>query len=183
LDPDLKLLRRVSVMKKLILLSVVIFMLAVSCAAIPAIAGELADGNVSLGQDHVKMTWYLVSYEIAEDTGAPIGVVRKYYTNAGIKDETIELLMSKFGLDATKASSLYFTEYVYNYSVNHKMFAVGYIRHYDMEGLLIHGTEFDSLTQQTANVDPKGPSGLALNAVRKAANIPDPSKPAPKKKK
>lgn len=171
-------------MKKMILFSVVIFILIISCAAIPANAGELADGNVSLGQDHVKMTWYLISYGIAEDTGAPLGVVRKYYTNAGIKDETIELLMSKFGIEASRASSLYFTEYIYNYSVDHKMFAVGYIRHYDMEGTLIYGTEFDGQTELTwANVDSKGPSGLALNAIRKAGNIPDPSKkPAPKKK-
>ena len=171
-------------MKKIFLLLVVIFILAISSAAMPAKAGELADGNVSLGQDHVKMTWYLVSYGKVEDTGAPLGVVRKYYTNAGIKDETIELLMSKFGLDAARASSLYFTEYVYNYAVDHKKFAVGYIRHYDMEGLLVHGTDFNTPEELTwVNVDAKGPSGLALNAIRKAANIPDPSKkPAPKKK-
>jgi len=180
---DLNILRRVSIMKKIVLLFV--FMIAVSCVAIPAMAGELSDGNVALGQDHVKMTWYLVGYDKAADTGAPIGFVRKYYTNAGIKDETIELLMSKFGLSAERASSLYFTEYVYNYSVDHKQFAVGYIRHYDMNGSLIHGTDYDGLTEQTkmtwANVDAKGPSGLALNAVRKAGNIPDPNKPAPKK--
>ncbi|MCL1876354.1 MAG: hypothetical protein FWF87_08875 [Synergistaceae bacterium] len=164
-------------MKKIILLSVVIFMLSFSCAAMKANAGDLADGNVSLGQDHVKMTWYLISYGKTDDTGAPLGVVRKYYTNAGIKDETIELLMSKFGIDAARASSLYFTEYVYNYSADHKKFAVGYIRHYDMEGTVIHGTDFNAPTELTwVNVDSKGPSGLALNAIRKAGNIPDPSK-------
>jgi hypothetical protein len=95
--------------------------------------------------------------------------------------------MSKFGLDTEKASSLYFTEYIYNYSPDQKLFAVGYIRHYDMVGNLVYGTEFDGLTENTkpswAYVDPKGPSGLALVNVRKIENIPDPSKkPAPKKK-
>ena len=168
-------------MKKTIMFSLVVFMIAISCAAIPARAGELSDGNVMLGQDQVKMTWYLVAYGKEAD-GTLTGTVRKYYTNQGIKDETIELLMSKFSLSAEKAASLYFTEYIYNYSKDNKTFAVGYIRHYDMVGTLIHGTEFDGLTEQTkpawANVDPKGPSGLALNAIRKAL---EPAKPAPKK--
>ena len=173
-------------MKKVMLLVVVVFALAVSFAPTPVKAGELVDGNVSLGQDHVKMTWYMVASGKIAGTGAPFAVTRKYYTNAGIKDETIELLMSKFGTDAEKASSLYFTEYIYNYSTDHKTFAIGYIRHYDMVGNLIHGTEFDGRTEATkqayVNVDAKGPSGLALDAVRKIHNIPDPSKPAPKKK-
>jgi hypothetical protein len=172
-------------MKKLMLLAVIIFVLAISCAAIPAKAGELVDGNISLGQDHVKMTWYLVGYGKITNTEVPFAVVRKYYTNAGIKNETVELLMSKFGLDAEKAASLYFTEYIYNYSADHKTFSVGYIRHYDMVGNLVHGTEFNSYSEDTkpvwSNVDSKGPSGLALNIVRKNLNIPDPSKPAPKK--
>jgi len=173
-------------MKKLVSFAVVIFMISVFCTAIPVKAGELVDGNISLGQDHVKMTWYLVGYEKSTSaTGAPSATVRKYYTNVGIKNETVELLMSKFGIDAKLAADLYFTEYLYNYSENHKMFSVLYLRHYNDVGNLIHGTEFNGFTEETkptfVNVDSKGPSGLALNAIRKKENIPDPSKPAPKK--
>ena len=157
-------------MKKLVLLLPVIIVLAISGAA--AFAGELVDGNISLGQDHVQMTWYLVAYEKAsQETGAPSATVRKYYTNAGIKNETIELLMSKFGLNAEKAGSLYFTEYRYIYSTDLKKFAVGYIRHYDMVGNIVHGTEMNGQTEDTklswVSIVPKGPSGLALDVVRK----------------
>ena len=157
-------------MKKLMFLMTVIVVLAISSVAVPA--SELVDGNVSLGQDHVKMTWYLVAYEKAsQETGAPSATVRKYYTNAGIKNETIELLMSKFGLDAEKAGSLYFTEYRYIYSSDLKKFAVGYIRHYDMVGNLVYGTEMNGQTEETklawVAIVPKGPSGLALGVVRK----------------
>jgi hypothetical protein len=167
-------------MKKTKLIIVVIITLVICFSSIAAKAGELVDGNVLLGQDHVKMTWYLVGSGKIADTGVPFAVVRKYYTNAGIKNDTIELLMSKFSLDAEIASSLYFTEYVYNYSPDQKLFAVGYIRHYDMIGQLIYGTEFDGLTEATkptwANVEAKGPSGLALVQVRKIENIPAPKK-------
>jgi hypothetical protein len=126
------------------------------------------------------MTWYLVDCGKIENTEVPFGVVRKYYTNVGIKNDTVELLMSKFGIDAEKAASLYFTEYIYNYSEDHRMFAVGYIRHYDMVGNLIHGTEFngqiEELKQTFVNVEPKGPSGLALDAVRKNLKIAVPKK-------
>ena len=158
-------------MKKVILFASIVFILAISCAVTGA--GELVDGNVSLGQDHVQMMWYLVGYEKASpETGAPSGTVRKYYTNVGIKNETIELLMSKFGLDAEKAGSLYFTEYRYIYSADTKTFAVGYIRHYDMVGNLVYGTEMNGQTEETklswVGVVPKGPSGLALDVVKKA---------------
>ncbi|MCL1941515.1 MAG: hypothetical protein FWG09_06185, partial [Synergistaceae bacterium] len=84
-------------MKKVMLFALMIFILVISCAA--AGAAELVDGNVSLGQDHVQMMWYLVGYEkTSPETGAPSGTVRKYYTYVGIKNETIELLMSRFGL-------------------------------------------------------------------------------------
>ena len=173
-------------MKKVMLLVVVIFALAISLTATPVKAGELLDGIVPLGQDHVKMTWYMVNCGRISGTDVPYAVVRKYYTNTGIKDETIELLMSKFGLDSEKAGSLYFTEYIYNYSTDHKMFSVGYIRHYDMVGILIHGTDYDGYTEATkptwVNVEAKGPSGLSLVAARKVLNIPDPSAPAPRKR-
>ncbi|MCL2146790.1 MAG: hypothetical protein FWH52_03185 [Synergistaceae bacterium] len=167
-------------MKKSMLLIVVIFTFVICFPTLSARAGELVDGNISLGQDHVKMTWYLVGSGKIADTEVPFAVVRKYYTNVGIKNETVELLMSKFSLDAERASSLYFTEYIYNYSPDHKLFAVGYIRHYDMNGNLIYGTEFDGLSEASkltwANVEAKGPSGLALVQVRRVEKIPAPKK-------
>jgi len=158
-------------MKKM-LFTAMVFMLAISCA-VPTGASEVLDGVVSLGQDHVQMTWYALDSG-RNAAGELFVVVRKYYTNIGIKDRTIELLMSKFGTDPETAGKLYFTEYIYTYSQDMKMFSFGYIRHYDDVGRLIHGTEMDGLTEETkpvwAGVEPRGPSGLALNVARRRGN-------------
>ena len=163
-------------MKKIMLLLFIIFMPVISCA--PVLAADLLDGIVPLGQDHAQMTWYLLNSGRTSGTGDPFAVVRKYYTNVGVKNETIELLMSKFGLDAEKAGNLYFTEYVYHYSKDLQMFAVGYIRHYDMVDQIIHRTEFDGLTNETmltwVGVVQGGPSGLALDVVRRRERISAP---------
>lgn len=174
-------------MKKIIL-AVLVLVLAVSMASAAAPASGLSDGNVSLGQDHVKMTWYLVGYGKIAATGDYAAIVRKYYTNQGIKNETVELLMSKFGLDAEKAASLYFTEYEYLYAKDLKSFGVGYVRHYDMVGHEVHGTVYDNSAddkkQTWVATQPKGPSGLAVDKIRQLEKIPEPkpAKPAPKKK-
>ena len=166
-------------MKKVKLFALIIFILAISCAA--ASAGDILEGVVSLGQDHVQMTWWLLAHmseRASPETGAPTAIVRKYYTNVGIRNETIELLMSKFAIDPDVAGRLFFTEYRYIYSADHRTFAVGYIRHYNMVGVLIHGTEFDGSTPDTqltwVGVIPDGPSGRALNEMRRRENIPVP---------
>ena len=77
-----------------------------------------------------------------DSNDVPFAVSRKYYTNTTIKNETIELLMSKFGLSPEVAGSLYFTEYRYEYTPDGKQFALTYLRHYDMLGNEIKGTEY-----------------------------------------
>ena len=95
-----------------------------------------------LGEDKNKMTWWIVDYG-KTDGGAPFAISRKYYTNETIKQETIDLLMSKYGISPEVAGSIYFTEYGYEYSADGKQFAVTYLRHYDMLGNEIHGTVYD----------------------------------------
>ena len=134
------------------------------CLASPAVAWD-PEKQKNLGQDHVKMQWYILDYGTKED-GTPFAVSRKYYTNEGIKNETIELLMSKFGYEPELASSLYFTEYEYEYSKDGKQFAVAYVRHFDMLGNEIHGTVFDNSSESTqksfSTTDPNHPSGKAF---------------------
>ncbi|MBR1671827.1 MAG: hypothetical protein IJ702_02770 [Fretibacterium sp.] len=129
-------------------------------AASPVLAWD-ANKQKNLGQDHVKMTWYLLDYGKNNDT--PYAIARKYYTNTAIKDETVDLLMSKFGLSPEVAGSLYFTEYGYEYTPDGKQFAVTYLRHYDMLGNEIYGTEYDNSSEATmktfAAIDPKHAAG------------------------
>jgi len=164
-------------MMKKMFFAIFVLALSISCAS----ASALVDGNVSLGQ-HNNMVWYMVGYEkAAAETGAPGAIVRRYYgTNAGYRSETVELLMSKFNVKPEIAGGLYFTEYRYVYSADFKTFIVTYIRHHGMAGELIHETEFTGLSEATkppvANIDAKGPSGLALDAVRKIEKIPAPKK-------
>ena len=64
-------------------------------AASPVLAWDAAKQK-DLGQDRVKMTWYILDY--GKNNGTPYAIARKYYTNTAIKEETVDLLMSKFGL-------------------------------------------------------------------------------------
>ena len=107
----------------------------------PVFAWEAAKQR-NLGQDKNKMTWYILDYG-KNEAGVPYAVSRKYYTNATIKNEMIELLMSKFGLSPEVAGSLYFTEYGYEYTADGKQWALAYLRHYDMLGNEIHGTVYE----------------------------------------
>ena len=130
------------------------------CAATPAVAWDEAKQK-NLGQDHIKMQWYLLDY--GKRDNVPFAISRKYYTNTAVKDETVNLLMSKYGIAPEVAGSLYFTEYEYEYTADGKQFAVTYLRHYDMLGNEIHGTVYDNRTEATkktfAAVDPKSTPG------------------------
>ncbi len=170
-------------MKKLILL--VLLVVAVICAALPAMAWDPAKQK-NMGQDHVKMQWYFLEYGKKDEV--PFSVARKYYTNESIKQQTIDLLMSKYGLAPEVAGSIYFTEYYYEYSQDGKQFAVAYLRHYDMLGNEIYGTVYDNSSETTkkvfAAVDPKSiPGKGAALALGKAAPAPAPAKAPAKKKK
>jgi len=97
------------------------------------------------------MQWYLLDYDTKEGE-IPFVIVRKYYTNEKIKNDTIELLMSKFSITPEVAGSLYFTEYEYEYTKDGKQFTVAYQRHYDMLGNEVHGTVYDDASEATKKV-------------------------------
>ena len=129
---------RIIMKKKLILCALLVAVIA--AFASPVMAWDAAKQK-ALGQDKNKMTWYLLDYG-KDANGVPYAISRKYYTNTTIKNETIELLMSKFGISPEVAGSLYFTEYGYEYNKEGNQFALTYLRHYDMLGNEIHGTEY-----------------------------------------
>lgn len=135
-------------MKKLLLSTVLV--LALVMAAMPVSAWD-AKKQKDLGQDKNKMQWWLLDYG-KDENGVPMAVTRKYYTNNTIKNETIELLMSKYGIAPEIAGSLYFTEYGYEYDETGKKFALTYLKHYDMLGNEIHGTVFDGSSETTQKV-------------------------------
>lgn len=156
-------------MKKFVL-CVLLLGLAVGIAS-PALAWD-ASKQKDLGQDHIKMKWWLLDY--GKNNNVPFAITRKYYTNTAVKEETVELLMSKYGISPEVANSLYFTEYGYEYTPDGKQFAVTYLRHYDMLGNEIHGTVYDNSSEATKKtfvaVDPKHAAGKsAAYAVGKQA--------------
>lgn len=125
-------------MKKTVVCALLAAMLV--AFASPVMAWDAAKQK-ALGQDKNKMTWYILDYG-KDSNGVPFVISRKYYTNTTIKNETIELLMSKYGLSPEVAGSLYFTEYGYEYDKDGTQFAMTYQCHYDMLGNEIHRTEF-----------------------------------------
>jgi hypothetical protein len=156
---------------------------AVVCSALPAMGWDPAKQK-NLGQDHVKMQWYLLDYG-TKDSGVPFAISRKYYTNESIKQQTIDLLMSKYQIGADVAGSLYFTEYEYEYSKDGKQFAVTYLRHYDMLGNEIYGTVYDDSSEATkkvfAAVDPKSTPGKGVALALPKAPAQTAKTPAKKK--
>ena len=120
----------------------------------PALAWDAAKQK-DLGQDANKMKWWLLDYG-KNEAGVPFAVSRKYYTNQTIKNETIELLMSKFGISPEVAGSLYFTEYGYEYTPDGQQYAMTYLRHYDMLGNEIHGTVYEGEDKTFASVAAAG---------------------------
>ena len=137
-------------MKKLIVCA-----LLIAALASPVFAWDAAKQK-NLGQDANKMQWYILDYGTNE-AGVPYAISRKYYTNTTIKNDTIELLMSKFGLSPEVAGSLYFTEYGYEYTPDGKQYAMTYLRHYDMLGNELHGTVYEGENKTFASVAAAGP--------------------------
>jgi len=132
-------------------------------ASSPALAWDAAKQK-NLGSDHIKMQWYLLDY--GKKDNVPFAVARKYYTNTSVKQQTVDLLMSKYNLSPEVAGSLYFTEYGYEYTPDGKQFAVTYLKHFDMLGNEIYGTVFDNSSDAQkkvfAAVDPKSTPGKGL---------------------
>lgn len=176
-------------MKKFAVCALIIGLVAVMSA--PSFAWDAAKQK-ALGQDKNKMTWYILDYGKTSND-VPFAVTRKYYTNTTIKNDTIELLMSKFGLSPEKAGSLYFTEYGYEYTPDGKQFAETYVRHYDMLGNEIYGTVYDDSSDTAkkkfiqlsavAGQTPAKAASYALGrSVSTSAPKATPAKKAPAKK-
>lgn len=117
-----------------------------------------------LGRDGNNMQWWLLEYGKNAE-GKNYAITRKYYTNTKIKNETIELLMSKFGTSPEVANSLYFTEYGYEYTDDGKQFALTYLTHYDRLGNEIHGTIYDDSSEATKK-NFVGITGIPAKAAR-----------------
>ena len=161
-------------MKKFIVCAVLLGLL--TALASPVLAWDAAKQK-NLGQDANKMQWYILDYG-KTDAGIPYAVSRKYYTNATVKNETIELLMSKFGISPEVAGSLYFTEYGYEYTPDGSQFAVAYLRHYDMLGNEIHGTVYEGDAKTFSAVSAVG----TKHAVYQGASLALGKAPAAAKK-
>ena len=159
-------------MKKAWKFMVLALLAAMVCSALPAMAWWNLNPNPEklrdLGEDHVKMKWWISDYGVRED-GTPFSVVRKYYTSPAIKDNTIELLMSKFGYSPDVAGGLFFTAYVFEYTKDRRQFATAYLGHYDDLGNEIHGTVYDDSSEYRkkvfASVDPNQAVGKALALI------------------
>ena len=161
-------------MKKLIVCAILAGLLAVAVS--PALAWDAAKQK-NLGQDKNKMQWYLLDYG-KDENGVPYAISRRYYTNATVKNEMIELLMSKFGISPEVAGSLYFTEYRYDYTEDGKQYAMAYLRHYDMLGNEIHGTVYEGEAKTYASVAAAG----SKHAVYQGARLATGKAPAAEKK-
>ena len=145
-------------------ITILALLLTAVCFALPVAAWDPAKQK-NLGLDHVKMQWYIFDYGVRED-GTPFAVARKYYTNDEIRNETIKLLMSKFGYSAEQAGKLNSTEYGYEYTKDGKQFAVMYLLHCEQDGQEIHRTIFDDSAEDKkkvfAAVNPNHAVGKAL---------------------
>ena len=139
-------------MKKFVVYALLVAL--VVALASPVFAWEAAKQK-KLPQDANKMQWYILDYG-KNEAGVPFAISRKYYTNPTIKNETIELLMSKFGISPEVANSLYFTEYGYEYTEDGQQYAMTYLRHYNMLGDLIHGTDYEGEAKTYASVAAAG---------------------------
>ncbi|MDR2176100.1 MAG: hypothetical protein LBO82_09240 [Synergistaceae bacterium] len=171
-------------MKKTKSVVILVLLLTAVCSVLPAEAWDSAKQK-NLGQDAVKMQWYLLDY--GTENGVPYAIARKYYTSESVKQQTIDLLMSKYGLAPDLAGGIYFTEYRYEYTPDGKQFAVAYLKHYDMQGEEIHGIVYDGSSEAAkkvfAPIDPKHATGKgSALAVPKAAPKTA-AKKAPAKKK
>jgi len=131
-----------------------VLLVALTCSASSAAKLDTEfdpEKQVYLGLDHVGMLWYIMDYGIRED-GTPFAVTRRYFTNKTIRQEIIDILISRFGHSSEVAGTLYFTEFGYEYTQDGRQFAVTYIRHRDQLGSDIHGTVNDDSCENTKRV-------------------------------
>jgi hypothetical protein len=141
---------------------------AMVCSAMPAAA---ADFPVNLGLDHVNMQWWIVNAGVRPD-GTPFAITRRFFTNENIRQEIIEILMTRFGHSAESAGALFGTEFEYEYTQDRTQFAIVRITHFSqprIDGNLIHETIFDNSGDDTMRtfqaVDPNHAVGRALALI------------------
>ena len=155
-------------MKKAPKFILLVLLVALTCSASSAAKLDTEfdpEKQVYLGLDHVGMLWYIMDYGIRED-GTPFAVTRRYFTNKTIRQEIIDILISRFGHSSEVAGTLYFTEFGYEYTQDGRQFAVTYIRHRDQLGNDIQKTVFDDSSEDRVRtfhaVDPSHAVGRAL---------------------
>ena len=126
---------------------------------------------VNLGLDHVNMTWWIVNAGVRED-GTPFAITRKFYTNEAIRQDYVEILMTRFGHPPELAGALFGTEYEYEYTRDRSQFAITRISHFSQprfDGTLIHETIFDDSGEGRMRtfqpVDPNHAVGRALALI------------------
>ena len=149
------------IMKKFVVCALLLGLMAAFAA--PVFSWDRAKLE-ELGFDSKNMQWFLLDYG-KNEAGVPFAISRKYYTNNVIKNNTIELLMSKFGISPEKASSLSFTEYGYEYNADGTQYAMTYLRHCDMLNEPIHETVYEGANKTFESVAYAGRN----HAVFKAA--------------
>ena len=100
---------------------------------------------VDLGRDHVNMQWWIVNVGVRDD-GTPFAITRRFFTNETIRQEIVEILMTREGLTAENAGALFGTEFEYIYSPDRRQFATVRVTHFSQPrigGNTIFETIFD----------------------------------------
>ena len=118
-------------MRKFFLMSLLVSSIIAAIAS-SSFAEDTYAKQINLGQDGSGMTWYLLDYGVKKDK--PYAVARKYYTSNLVKEETIDILISRYSVSESKAAQLYFTEYKYEYTPDGKSYAETYRKYYDVRG-------------------------------------------------
>lgn len=138
------------------------------CSALPV---EAAQMPVDLGRDHVNMQWWIVNAGVRPD-GTPFAITRRFFTNETIRQEIIEILMTREGLAAEDANALFGTEFEYIYSPDRSQFATVRVTHFSQPrvgGNLIFETIFDDSREDRMRtfhpVDPNHAVGRALALI------------------
>jgi len=127
--------------KKTIILSALLVVMVFS--ALPVSAAQLP---LNLGPDHVNMTWWIVNAAVRDD-GTPFAITRRFFTNETLRQEIIEILITREGVDPEIAGTLFGTEFEYIYSQDRGQFAVVRVTHFSQPrigGNLIFETIFDN---------------------------------------
>jgi len=150
---------------------ILLALLAAMLSPTPPATGATVEMPVNLGLDHVNMQWWIVEAGTRED-GTLFAVTRRFFTNERIRQEIVEILMTRFGYAPDVAGALFGTEYEYEYTQDRRQFATVRITHFSQPrigGNLIHETIFDDSGDDRMRtyqaVDPNHAVGRALAMI------------------